>query len=99
MAYGLGVGAVPYTMLGELFTPQVVSVYFTTEGSIFLVSLFVHTKDKMFLTKNLQLRALGSCTAQVGLSCKNSSNYSNVSLLDSQFSAVFFLLVLLKKAQ
>ena len=24
MAYGLGVGAVPYTMLGELFTPKVV---------------------------------------------------------------------------
>ena len=23
MAYGLGVGAVPYTMLGELFTPKV----------------------------------------------------------------------------
>ena len=24
MAYGLGVGAVPYTMLGELFTPKVI---------------------------------------------------------------------------
>ena len=39
MAYGLGVGAVPYTMLGELFTPKVVSVYFTTEGSIFFVTV------------------------------------------------------------
>ena len=36
MAYGLGVGAVPYTMLGELFTPKVVSVYFTKEDSICL---------------------------------------------------------------
>ena len=50
MAYGLGVGAVPYTMLGELFTPKVVFVYFTTEGSIFLASLFVFTKDRLVLS-------------------------------------------------
>ena len=41
---------------------------------------FVQTKDRMVITKNHHLRALGSCTAQVGLSCKNSSYYSNVSL-------------------
>ena len=35
MAHGLGVGAVAYTMLGELFTPKVISVYFIKEGSIF----------------------------------------------------------------
>ena len=36
LAYGLGVGAVPYTMLGELFTPKVIFDYFTKQGSIFL---------------------------------------------------------------
>ena len=50
MAYGLGVGAVPYTMLRELFTPKVIFVYFIKEGSIFSVSLFVHTKDRMVLS-------------------------------------------------
>ena len=57
----------------------------------------------MVLTKNHQLRALGSCTAQVGLSCKNSSNYSNVSLawfaISVKSPAAFFLVVLLKKTQ
>ena len=50
MAYGLGVGAVPYTMLGELFTPKVVSVYFTKQGSIFLGFFIFHTKDRMVLS-------------------------------------------------
>ena len=35
MAHGLGVGGVAYTMLRELYTPKVISVYFIKEGSIF----------------------------------------------------------------
>ena len=49
------------------------------------------------------LRALGSYTAQVGLPCKNSSYYSNVSLawlaISIKSPAAFFLVALLKKTQ
>ena len=64
---------------------------------------FVQTKDRMVITKNHHLRALGSCTAQVGLSCKNSSYYSNVSLawfaISIKSPAAFFHLALLNKTQ
>ena len=44
MAYGLGVGAVPYTMLGELFTPKVVQ---PTKSKYYKQKLSKHYQTKI----------------------------------------------------
>ena len=49
MAYGLGVGAVPYTMLGELFTPKVIHPNTVKNGPPFFSPTKTVKKHQLFL--------------------------------------------------